>query len=315
MENNEAVGLVLTASDVANLICREVAELPDRNSRPEWPAAMRVTHTELHSIVLDAISQWTDISSSAGQPIPSNAAAPAQQARGNDMRDAYAGARDDLLDWKRRALEAEALVRNFVREVNGPTFMGKPASSAPMLNPVEPRALALSIAELEAWEKRLDGDLLTQGESESVCLVLHELKRLRASDGAKDICQGCRGAGGTMTGGSCAECYGQGSYSGASEFVDGRAADVAQPSRGIPTEAGIAWQSGATWPNERKAVTVEGHAWYRHDHPRFAANSHTPAAVRVGRVEVREGKTASFAFEQFDGLEDGEHGLYACAPR
>jgi len=34
-----------------------------------------------------------------------------------------------------------------------------------------------------------------------------------------DTCQSCNGAGGTMTGGLCAECYGQGSYSGARDFV------------------------------------------------------------------------------------------------
>mgnify|MGYP003577551922 CR=1 FL=1 len=45
---------------------------------------------------------------------------------------------------------------------------------------------------------------------------------------------------------------------------------VAQEAKGIPLEAGIAWQAGA-FDTERKAVTVEGHAWYRHDHPRLAA--------------------------------------------
>lgn len=39
--------------------------------------------------------------------------------------DAYVGAREDLSIWKRRALEAEATVRNFVREANSPTFMGR----------------------------------------------------------------------------------------------------------------------------------------------------------------------------------------------
>ena len=50
-ENSEAEGLVLTSSDVASLICRYVAELPDRSSPPEWPAAMLVTQNELYSIV------------------------------------------------------------------------------------------------------------------------------------------------------------------------------------------------------------------------------------------------------------------------
>ena len=42
-------------------------------------------------------------------------------------------------------------------------------------------------------------------------------------------------------------------------------ADAAQ-GNGIPTEDGIRWQSGNTWPNERKAVTVDGRTWYRDDH-------------------------------------------------
>lgn len=44
------------------------------------------------------------------------------------LTDAYVGAREDLSIWKRRALEAEATVRNFVREANSPTFMGDPAA-------------------------------------------------------------------------------------------------------------------------------------------------------------------------------------------
>jgi hypothetical protein len=36
----------------------------------------------------------------------------APQAQPNDYRDAYEGAREDLLDWKRRALEAEAKLRD-----------------------------------------------------------------------------------------------------------------------------------------------------------------------------------------------------------
>lgn len=54
-----------------------------------------------------------------------------------DMRDAYVGAREDLLDWKRRALTAEAALReeqattkNLVRalreEIDPPAFMGEP---------------------------------------------------------------------------------------------------------------------------------------------------------------------------------------------
>ncbi len=43
-----------------------------------------------------------------------------------DFADAYQGARDDLLIWKRRALEAEELARKFSESINGPVFMGEP---------------------------------------------------------------------------------------------------------------------------------------------------------------------------------------------
>lgn len=46
-------------------------------------------------------------------------------------RMAYEGAHEDLLDWKRRALRAEDLVRKFVREVQGQTFMGEPVLPSP----------------------------------------------------------------------------------------------------------------------------------------------------------------------------------------
>lgn len=52
---------------------------------------------------------------------PAQAAAP-------DMTDAYAGAREDLSIWKKRALEAEALNRKFAASVNSPSFMGEPAA-------------------------------------------------------------------------------------------------------------------------------------------------------------------------------------------
>jgi len=46
--------------------------------------------------------------------------------RSPDMQDAYIGAMEDLSIWKRRALEAEELNREFIAETNGPTFMGEP---------------------------------------------------------------------------------------------------------------------------------------------------------------------------------------------
>jgi hypothetical protein len=49
------------------------------------------------------------------------------------------------------------------------------------LNPVEPGALAASIVELEAWLETDGCEPLTPSEGESIHLVLHELKRLRAA--------------------------------------------------------------------------------------------------------------------------------------
>lgn len=51
----------------------------------------------------------------------------ASRATPADHSAAYAGAREDLVIWKKRALEAEELNRKFMREINGPTFMGEPA--------------------------------------------------------------------------------------------------------------------------------------------------------------------------------------------
>lgn len=45
----------MSNNDIAALICREVAELPDRNSPEDWPEAMLVTHDELHRIILGAL--------------------------------------------------------------------------------------------------------------------------------------------------------------------------------------------------------------------------------------------------------------------
>lgn len=51
------------------------------------------------------------------------------------LSDAYAGAREDLAIWKKRALEAEATNRKFIAEINGPAYMGEP-SAQPVEQPV-----------------------------------------------------------------------------------------------------------------------------------------------------------------------------------
>lgn len=64
-------------------------------------------------------AQWGYVPADA-QPAPSFA-------------DAYQGAMEDVVIWKKRALEAEDLNRKFVAEINGPAYMGEPAQPAPSL--------------------------------------------------------------------------------------------------------------------------------------------------------------------------------------
>ena len=61
---------------------------------------------------------------------PLNLIHPSGEVAVPDMTDAYAGAREDLSIWKKRALEAEALNRKFAASVNSPSFMGEPAAPA-----------------------------------------------------------------------------------------------------------------------------------------------------------------------------------------
>ncbi|MGJ7497505.1 hypothetical protein ACSFA8_20855 [Variovorax sp. RT4R15] len=63
---------ILTSSDVADSICKNVAELPDRNSPEDWPEAMLVTQSELREIVLDAIAEWVDFSTPSSDDTPYN---------------------------------------------------------------------------------------------------------------------------------------------------------------------------------------------------------------------------------------------------
>lgn len=50
-----------TAEQIAEQVCCDVAELPDRNSPDDWPEAMLVTHDELRNIVLDALASGVDV--------------------------------------------------------------------------------------------------------------------------------------------------------------------------------------------------------------------------------------------------------------
>ena len=48
--------MTATPATIASIICQAVAELPDRDSPPDWPEAMLVTHDELQQIVANALS-------------------------------------------------------------------------------------------------------------------------------------------------------------------------------------------------------------------------------------------------------------------
>lgn len=74
----------------------------------------------MRRIAINALAARASLPPSAGAPATS-------------MADAYAGAREDLAIWKRRALEAESNLAGSLRALgleNGPTFMGEPVSSA-----------------------------------------------------------------------------------------------------------------------------------------------------------------------------------------
>ena len=53
-------------SALADLICRDVAELPDRTSPDDWPEAMLVTAEELHLIVTDHLTALASPTFAAG---------------------------------------------------------------------------------------------------------------------------------------------------------------------------------------------------------------------------------------------------------
>lgn len=126
----------------------------------------------------------------------------AQKPAEADYRDAYQGAREDLLDWKRRALAAEDLNRKFAAEVNGPTFMGEPAFQQPeRLPPSDDQILAAARA-----LNKLQADSCGVDEADSWKLygnsyIIDAATVLRAAftpqqpADADTICKACKGSG------------------------------------------------------------------------------------------------------------------------
>lgn len=70
----------------------------------------------------------------------------------------------------------------------------------------------------------------------------------------------------------------------------------------IPIEAGIAWQAGA-FDGERKAVTVDGHTWYRHDHPEVK-KAHDQHLKRLMRERDGWRQEAAIARKELDTLRE-----------
>jgi hypothetical protein len=165
----------MPASGVTVLACYTNRSGNVRRIRAEWVAAKTIEsdgdseigeYDEATDCCYDPegwyekIDNWGDYSSvvvNEGEvthwmPLPAHPGAsppPAQPAP--DMADAYAGAREDLSIWKRRALEAEKQVRHLTaalaEEVNGPTFMGEPVLPAQ----AEPVAWRYKGAGWERW--------------------------------------------------------------------------------------------------------------------------------------------------------------------
>ena len=92
------------------------------------------------------------------------------------MTDAYAGAREDLSIWKKRALEAEALNRKFAASVNSPSFMGEPAAPSG----------AGEYPELPEWSKRDDlGGLVPSEVRQALRAYADETCEARAAAASK----------------------------------------------------------------------------------------------------------------------------------
>jgi hypothetical protein len=120
---------------------------------------------------------------------PFQAAPVAAQPAPNTYHDAYRGARDDMQEWKKRALEAEESCRKLTRALNdenGPTHMGEPvlkAQPAPM--PVARNEVLEEAA--EALESMIEnvGDAASYDNRE---MYPHEVERMATvTEGAKLI--------------------------------------------------------------------------------------------------------------------------------
>ena len=181
---------------------------------------------------------------------------------------AYKGAREDLAIWKKRALEAEALNRKFIADINGPTFVGEPAYSDDALLARE----------------------MHESQDDSLLLCASDLQHSAICDSHVEM-QSCMLAVADRI---------------AVIASKGQAPDGAT-SNGIPVEAGIAWQEAGTGI-ERKAVMVSGRTWYRDDHQKVGppANSARYDAELLDWIEEQARKSPTGI--SFDWVRHAEEG-------
>lgn len=104
----------------------------------------------------------------------------------------------------------------------------------PAIEQIEREQRESAAAPAEGWDdlpkKLMDAarrDALTDADRVAIGRAIVRIQESAAAPATGDTCHACKGAGGTMTGGVCAECYGQGTYEGARKFI---ASTQAEPS-------------------------------------------------------------------------------------
>lgn len=110
----------------------------------------------------------------------------------------------------------------------------------PAIEQIEREQRESAAAPAEGWDdlpkKLMDAarrDALTDADRVAIGRATVRIQESAAAPATGDTCHACKGAGGTMTGGVCAECYGQGTYEGARKFI---ASTQAEPSEVLAHE-------------------------------------------------------------------------------
>jgi hypothetical protein len=111
-------------------------------------------------------AQWGYVPADA-QPAPSFA-------------DAYQGAMEDVVIWKKRALEAEDLNRKFIAEINGPTHMGEPAQPAPSVPELSDDLIEAIESRAEQSYRRHHGGIRGQQVTPADALSWHIIHATRS---------------------------------------------------------------------------------------------------------------------------------------